>query len=97
MQPLAFLWFELQFVQHYFRETFAESQAPAKARMAPSLFRNRRIYEACNKVFSVHCGDGHRTNGCIGPRLSRTRCGRISLDKMKAGSSMSQRFANIDH
>jgi hypothetical protein len=34
---------------------------------------------------------------CIGPPLSRTRCGRISLDKMKAGSSMSHRFANIDH
>jgi hypothetical protein len=47
MQPLAFLWFELQFVQRYFRETFAESQVPAKARMAPSLFRSRRIYEAC--------------------------------------------------
>ena len=31
MQPFAFLWFELQFVQHYFRETFAESQVPAKA------------------------------------------------------------------
>jgi hypothetical protein len=53
MQPLAFLWFELQFVQHYFRETFEESQVPAKARMAPSLFRNRRIYEACNKTSSV--------------------------------------------
>ena len=47
MPPIAFLWSELRFVQHYFRETFAESQVPAKARMAPSVFRTRSIYEAC--------------------------------------------------
>lgn len=41
MQTIAFLWFELQVVQHYFRETFAESQVTAKATMAPSLFRKQ--------------------------------------------------------
>jgi hypothetical protein len=45
MQTLAFLWFELQDAQQCLRETFAESQVPAKAGMALSLFQRKRIYE----------------------------------------------------
>jgi hypothetical protein len=38
MQTLAFLWFELQPAQQCLRETFSESQIPAKAGMALSFF-----------------------------------------------------------
>jgi hypothetical protein len=65
-------------VQHYFRETFAESQVPAKARMAPTLFGSRRIYEACNKLFSVHYGDGHALTASARDYVG----GRISLGKI---------------
>jgi hypothetical protein len=45
MQTLAFLWCELQAAQQCLRETFVESQVPAKAGTALSLFQRRRIYE----------------------------------------------------
>jgi hypothetical protein len=45
MQTLAFICCELQAAQQCLRETFVELQVPAKAGMALSLFRRRRIYE----------------------------------------------------
>jgi hypothetical protein len=51
MQTLAFLWFELQPAQQSLRETFSESQMPAKAGMALSFFRRRRIYQPIKNVF----------------------------------------------
>jgi len=37
MQTIVFLWLELQVAQQCLRETFAESQVPAKSGMAFSL------------------------------------------------------------
>ena len=44
MQTIAFLWFELKAAQQCLRETFAESQAPAKAPMTPSLFAEQENF-----------------------------------------------------
>jgi hypothetical protein len=38
MQTLAFLWFELEVAQQSLRESFVESQVPAKAGMASGPF-----------------------------------------------------------
>jgi len=59
MQTLAFLWFELQPAQQCLRETFSESQIPAKAGMALSFFRRRRIYEPIKNVFGADYRCGH--------------------------------------
>jgi hypothetical protein len=39
MQPLAFLWFELEVAQQSLRESFVESQVPAEAGMASGELR----------------------------------------------------------
>jgi hypothetical protein len=69
MQTLAFLLFELQAAQQCLRETFVESQVPAKAGMALSLFRRRRIYEPIKSVFGADYRGWHGVN-CAGQRLS---------------------------
>jgi hypothetical protein len=62
MQTLAFLWFELQPAQQSLRETFSKSQMPAKAGMALSFFRRRRIYEPIKNAFGADYRCGHGVN-----------------------------------
>jgi hypothetical protein len=51
MQTLAFLCFELEVAQQSLRESFVESQVPAKAGMASGPFWRRRTYESIKDVF----------------------------------------------